>query len=60
MQPDDGTASEVLSAAVVDTERHTRFLSAMIGLDKAFRLPSTVLKPDGTQVELDKKYTQAE
>ncbi len=43
-----------------DNKRHTRFLSAIIGLDKAFRLPCSIVKPDGTQIELDKKFTQAD
>ena len=51
----------VLSTAIEDQdgERHTRFLSAMIGLDKAFRIPCSVIKPNGETLELDQRYTQA-
>ncbi len=32
----------------------------MIGLDKAFRIPANVVKPDGVTVALEKNYTQAD
>ena len=48
------------SSVEVENERHTRFLSTMIGKDKAFRIPCTIQKPDGTKVAMDKTYVQAD
>ena len=49
-----------ISALGVEAERHTIFLSSLIGVDKAFRLSSTVRKPDGSEIKIDKKQTQAD
>ena len=38
----------------------TRFLSTMVGHDKAFRISAEVTQADGAVVKLDKKYTQAD
>ena len=52
----------VLSAAAGDQdgERHIQFLSTMKGLDKAFWIPCSVVKPNRETVELDRKFTQAD
>ena len=54
------SAGTVSSLAGEHAERHTRFLSATLGQDKAFRLPCTIFKPDGSTIRLDKQYTQAD
>ncbi|KAF6238773.1 hypothetical protein HO173_003280 [Letharia columbiana] len=46
--------------AAAQAERHTRQLSAMIAVEKAFRIPSTIFKPEGTTMLLEKKYTQGD
>ena len=55
-QPFAGTSSSI----TYDTERHTRFLSALVHLDKAFRILTEVLKADGSTCTLERKYTQAD
>lgn len=50
----------VSSLAAAQADWHTRFLSAMIAMEKAFRFLCTILKPDGTTAVLDKKHTQAD
>lgn len=49
-----------MSADDQDGEKHTRFLSTMIGMDEAFRLPCTVTRLDGIIIALDKKFVQAD
>ena len=41
-------------------DKHTKFLSTLIGLEKAFRVPSVVRKPDGTDVEIEKSQSQTD
>ena len=48
------------SAIAQEFERHTRFLSTLGNIDKAFRLEVVVLLPNGKQVTLEKRYTQAD
>ena len=43
-----------------DGDRHTRFLSTLVGHDKAFRINATIMKSDGTAVKVDKKFVQAD
>ena len=50
----------VSSTSVNDDEKHTRFISSMLGVDKAFRVPCTIINPDGSKVPLDKRYVQAD
>ncbi|KAK4697103.1 hypothetical protein P7C71_g925, partial [Lecanoromycetidae sp. Uapishka_2] len=56
-QPDQLSVTTVLAA---DAEKHTRFLSNLVGVDKAFRIPAMVSLPDGTQVGLDRKLVQGD
>ena len=49
----------VSSASADDVEKHTRFISNMLGVDKAFRVPCVIVTPDGSTVPLDKRYVQA-
>jgi hypothetical protein len=60
--PPANSAGEILSvsAGTRDDEKHTQFLSTMIGMDKAFRIPCSVVKPNGETVTLNKQYTQAD
>ncbi len=48
------------AATAVEAEKETRFLSTLVGVDKAFRVPATVRKPDGVEVKIDKRQTQAD
>jgi hypothetical protein len=59
-QPQDQFTQETMQASSVEAERHTRFLSTMVGKDKAFRIPCSIQKPDGSTVHLDKSYVQAD
>ena len=54
-------SSIVSSIAMIDDdhERHTRFLSNMIELDKTFRIFFIITKSDDMIVMLEKKYIQA-
>lgn len=49
--------SKVLS---VEAEKHTRFLSNLVGVDKAFRIPATVKLEDGELVDIEKRYVQGD
>lgn len=51
-------ASSTLPQA--NEDKHTKFLSTIGGLDRAFKIPSTIYKLDNSTVDLDKKYTQAD
>lgn len=55
-QQSTGTVSQVTAAS----SRHTQFLSKMLGVDKAFRIPCSVKKADATIVDLEKHYVQAD
>jgi hypothetical protein len=46
--------------ASTEAEKHTRFLSMIIGKDKAFRIPCTIKKADGADIRLEKSYVQAD
>ncbi len=46
--------------ASTEAEKHTRFLSTIIGKDKAFRIPCTIKKADGADIRLEKSYVQAD
>ena len=48
------------TASQQDVERHTRFLSAMIELDKIFRISCTIIKSDDTIVLLSNRCTQTD
>ncbi|KAL9628242.1 MAG: hypothetical protein Q9164_007349 [Protoblastenia rupestris] len=48
------------SVQTLETERHTRSLSSMAGLDKAFRIPAVVKTPNGAHINLEKSYVQAD
>lgn len=41
-------------------ERHTPSLSSLVGVNKAFHVPSTVRKLDGSEVQNKKSQTQAD
>ena len=41
-------------------DKHTKFLSTLMGLEKAFRVPSVVRKPDGTEVKIEKSQNQTD
>jgi hypothetical protein len=41
-------------------ERHTRFLSIMIEMNKTFRISCSVIQLNNEFVNLDKTYTQAD
>ena len=41
-----------------DVERHTRFLSVMIELDKTFKISCTIIKSNDTIVQLNNRCTQ--
>lgn len=56
-QQSSGTVSRITPA---QAERHTRFLSAMIGIEKAFRVDCIAHKPDGTTAAISKEHTQAD
>ena len=43
-----------------EPERFTRHLTSLVGKDKAFRVPATAKKPDGTEVKLEKRDNQAD
>lgn len=61
--PDQALAlasSSVSTASTVEAEKHTRFLSSLVGVDKAFRVPSMIKKPNGAEVKLEKSQTQAD
>lgn len=49
-----------VGAAAAEAERHTRFLSSLVGVDKAFRVPATVKRPNGSELSLEKSHTQAD
>ena len=49
-----------VTQAVNDVEKHTRFISNLLGVDKAFRVPCTIFNHDGSEVRLDKCYVQAD
>ena len=54
---------EVLSVttnSITEQDKHTRFLGSMASMDKAFRISCKVIKPDNTEVLLEKRYTQAD
>ena len=53
-------SSSVGAASNLDPERQTRFLGTLVGAEKAFRVPSTVRKPTGEEVELEKSRSQAD
>ncbi len=48
------------STSVNDVEKHTRFISNLLGIDKAFRVPSTIINHDASKIQLDKCYVQAD
>ena len=41
---------------IVNVEKHTRFLSSLININKTFRIIIIVKKPNGFEVELDKSH----
>ena len=41
-------------------DKHTKFLQTLIGLEKAFRVPSVVRRPDGIDEEIDKSQSQSD
>ena len=43
---------------IANVEKHTRFLSSLINMNKAFRITIIVRKSNDSEVELDKSYTQ--
>lgn len=59
-QQSSSISSFNVGAAVMEAERHTRFLSSLVGVDKAFRVPSIVRKPDGSEIKVEKRQTQAD
>ena len=61
-QPQAGppVAQAIVSSTSVEDEKHTRFISNMLGVDKAFRVPCTIHNQDGSEVQLDKHYVQAD
>jgi len=59
-QPQDQSTQGTMQASSVEAERHTRFLSTMVGKDKAFGIPCSIQKSDGSIVHLDKSYVQAD
>ena len=50
----------VSSTSASDNEKHTRFISNLLGVDKAFRVPCTIHMQDGSEVQLNKQYVQAD
>lgn len=54
------TTNLISNATVAEAEKHTRDLNGMKNIDKAFRIPATVMKPDGTTFQLEKAYVQAD
>ncbi len=59
--PPPGVVPTSSSATYVPHEqRHTHFLSTMIGVDKAFRIACIIIKPNGVTVVLERKTTQAD
>jgi len=59
-QPSQPSVNMSSASASNGIDRHTRFLSTMIGTDKAFRIEVTIIMPDGTTIVLEKRYTQAD
>ena len=47
-----------VTASQQNVERHTRFLNAMIKLDKTFKISCTIIKSDDTIVQLNNRCTQ--
>ena len=41
---------------IADVEKHTRFLSSLININKAFRIIIIVKKSNGFEIELDKSH----
>jgi len=58
-QPQNQSTKGTMQASSVN-EHHTRFLSTMVGKDKAFRIPCFIQKPDESTVHLNKSYVQAD
>jgi hypothetical protein len=54
------SAEEILSISTdfKENEKHTQFLSIMIDLNKAFRIPCSMVKSFDETIELNKQYTQ--
>ena len=41
-------------------DKHTKFLSTLVGFEKAFRVPATVKKPDGIEVKIERSQSQTD
>lgn len=52
--------SASITAAAMEAEKHTRFLSTLSGSDKAFRVITVVRMANGTEIVLEKPQTQAD
>ena len=52
--------SASITAATMEAEKHTRFLSTLSGSDKAFRVVTVVRMANGSEVVLEKPQTQAD
>ena len=53
-------ASFYVSASSAEESKQTLFLRSLIGIDKAFRVPAVVRKPDGSEVGIDRNQTQSD
>ncbi len=49
-----------VDALATEAEKHTIFLSSLVGIEKAFRVPVTVKKPSGAEVKIEKSRSQAD
>lgn len=60
-QQSQGTVAtvNVKSVGTGDGDAHTRFLSTMVGMEKAFRIPCTIRVAE-KEIVLDKSHTQAD
>jgi hypothetical protein len=55
------SAEEILNVSTESNDdKHTQFLSTMIGMNKVFRISCFVIKSSGETVALNKQYTQAD
>lgn len=53
-------ASAFSVGASTKEDKHTRFLRSLLGMDKAFRVPAKVKKPDNSEVSLEISQSQAD
>ena len=54
------TSINVSSLDAHNTDAHTRFLSTLVGMEKAFRIPCTIRHSSGQEITLEKHQTHAD